>query len=153
MAVQALLQAEAYSHYFGQEQIEPAHLLLGILDLPEAGATKVFEELSANLAFLRRQIMQLTARQMCPAVSVPKLGVAVIEGLKELASKHKASLSMVANLAEKSNSPLQELPKRGAILHMVCVAHLGEFLYTQVTFQRYLLEETLALLNQRTGLR
>jgi len=151
MAVQALLQAEAYSHYFGQEQIEPAHLLLGILDLPEAGATKVFEELSANLTFLRRQIMQLMARQMCPTVSVSKLRVAVIEGLKELASKHEASLSMVANLAEKSDSPLKHLPKRGAILHMVCVAHLGEFLYTQVTFQRYLLEETLALLNQRTG--
>jgi hypothetical protein len=151
MAIKALCKAEEYAHYFGQEQIEPAHLLLGILDLREAGATKIFEEMSANLTFLRRQIMHLMACAMCPSSKVPSLHSAVIEGLKELTNKHEASLAMVTDLADKSSIILERLPSRPEVLHMICIAYLGEFLYTQVAFQRYLLEETLSLLSERTG--
>jgi ATP-dependent Clp protease ATP-binding subunit ClpC len=150
-AIQALIKAEEYSHYFGEEEIDPAHLLLGILDLRQAAATKIFEELSTNLTFLRRQVMQLLAARMCWSPKVVGLRSAVIGGLKELVNKHDASLAMVSELAAKGGRSLQALPSRSEILHMVCVAYLPEFLYTQVAFQRFLLEESLALLSKRGG--
>jgi len=151
MAVQAMLKAETYSYYFGQERIDPAYLLLGILDLQEAGATKVFEELSANLTFLRRQVMRLIAGELSRSDTVLNVRLVVIEGLKQLADKHETSLTMVSDLALKSGGLLEKLPTRSQLLHMVCLAYLGEFLYIQVAFQRYLLEETMALLRQRCG--
>lgn len=150
-AVKALLRAEEYSHYFGQERIGTAHLLLSILDLREAGATKIFEELSANLTFLRRQTMHLLAHELATSANVANLRQAVVQGLTELVDRHDASLTMVSELSEKSGGTLGKLPSRSAVLHMVCVAYLGDFLYTQVAFQRYLLEETLLLLTRRAG--
>jgi hypothetical protein len=151
MAIRALLRAEDYSLYFGHERVEPAHLLLGILDLRQAGATKIFEELSANLTFLRRQVMRLLAREISASPKVPNLRVAVTEGLKELVDRHDASLTMVAELSGKSGGWLKNLPSRSEVLHMVCLAYMGDFLYTQVAYQRYLLEETLVLLTCRSG--
>jgi hypothetical protein len=151
MAIRALLRAEEYSYYFGHERVEPAHLLLGILDLREAGATKIFEELSANLTYLRRQVMRLLAREISTSPQVADLRTAVVQGLKELVDRHDASLSVVAELSSKSGRMLKNLPSRSELLHMVCVAYLGDFLYTQVAFQRYLLEETLALMTSRAG--
>jgi ATP-dependent Clp protease ATP-binding subunit ClpA len=151
MSIQALLRAEDYSRYFGQSEISPAHLLLGILDLPDAGAIKVFEELSADLTFLRRQVMRMMAREMCLSASVVGVHAAVIKGLKELVDKHEFSLNLITALALKSQSFTTRLPGRGEVLHMICTAFLGDFLSTQVTLQRYLLEETVDLLKQRSG--
>ncbi len=36
-------RAEEYSVFYGSEEIEPEHLLLGILDLKEAGAITVLK--------------------------------------------------------------------------------------------------------------
>jgi ATP-dependent Clp protease ATP-binding subunit ClpA len=150
-AVWTLLKAEDYSRFLGQERVECAHLLLGILDLREAGAIRIFEQLSANLTFLRRQVIHLLARESSSQESVIKLKTAVVTGLKELVDKHESSLQLLAKLAERSNTHLRRLPSRGEILHLVCMGYLADFLYTQVAFQRYLLEETMALLNQRAG--
>jgi hypothetical protein len=151
VAVQALLKAEDYSRFLGQDRIECAHLLLGILELREAGAIKIFEQMSANLTFLRRQVIHLLAQDSSSQIKVISLKVAVINGLKELVDKHESSLQLVAKLAERSASILRRLPSRGEILHMVCIGYLSDFLYTQVAFQRYVLEETLILLAQRSG--
>jgi hypothetical protein len=151
IAVQALLKAEDYSRFLGQDRIECAHLLLGILELREAGAIKIFEQMSANLTFLRRQVIHLLAQDSSSQIKVISLKVAVINGLKELVDKHESSLQLVAKLAERSASILRRLPSRSEILHMVCIGYLSDFLYTQVAFQRYILEETLILLGQRSG--
>jgi len=151
IAVQAFLKAEDYSRFLGQDRIECAHLLLGILELREAGAIKIFEQMSANLTFLRRQVIHLLAKKSATQNKVVSLKVAVVSGLKELADKHESSLQLVAKLAERSASILRRLPSRGEILHMVCTGYLSDFLYTQVAFQRYVLEETLGLLAQRSG--
>jgi hypothetical protein len=151
IAVQALLKAEDYSRFLGQDRIECAHLLLGILELREAGAIKIFEQMSANLTFLRRQVIHLLAKDSSTQNKVVSMKGAVIAGLKELVDKHESSLQLVAKLAERSASILRRLPSRGEILHMVCIGYLSDFLYTQVAFQRYVLEETLALLAQRSG--
>lgn len=151
IAVQALLKAEDYSRFLGQDRIECAHLLLGILELREAGAIKIFEQMSANLTFLRRQVIHLLAKDSSTQNKVVSMKTAVIAGLKELVDKHESSMQLVAKLAERSASILRRLPSRGEILHMVCIGYLSDFLYTQVAFQRYVLEETLALLAQRSG--
>jgi hypothetical protein len=151
IAVQAFLKAEDYSRFLGQERIECAHLLLGILELREAGAIKIFEQMSANLTFLRRQVIHLLAREYSAKNEVVSLKVAIITGLKELVDKHESSLQLIAKLAERSASILRRLPSRGEMLHMVCIGYLSDFLYTQVAFQRYILEETLLLLAQRSG--
>jgi len=151
IAVQAFLKAEDFSRFLGQDRIECAHLLLGILELREAGAIKIFEQMSANLTFLRRQVIHLLAKESATQIKVVSLKAAVIAGLKELVDKHESSLQLVAKLAERSASILRRLPSRGEILHMVCIGYLSDFLYTQVAFQRYVLEETLALLAQRSG--
>ncbi|PWU00460.1 MAG: hypothetical protein C5B53_04040 [Candidatus Melainabacteria bacterium] len=151
MAMRALARAQEYSYYFGQQRLDTAHLLLGILDLREAGAAKIFEELSANLTFLRRQVMRLLACEIVTSPHVTNLREAVIQGLKELVDRHDASLSMISELSNKSGGVLKNVPSRCEVLHMVCVAYLGDFLYTQVAFQRYLLEETMALLISRAG--
>jgi ATP-dependent Clp protease ATP-binding subunit ClpA len=150
-SVEALLKAEDYSRFFGQDEIEPAHLLLGILDLREAGAIKIFEEMSANLIFLRRQVIHLLAQRMATCPKVVNLKTAVINGLKELVDKHECSLDLVSTLSQKSQTQVRKMPGREEVLHMVCIGYLADFLYAQVAFQRYLLEETLDLLANRTG--
>lgn len=150
-AVEALLRAEEYCHYFGADTIDPAHLLLAILDLRQAGATKVFEELSTNLTFLRRQVMRLMAKEASILAPTLSFQSAVIEGLKELVNKHDGSLTMVTTLAKKTGSLGGYLPSRANVLHMVCTAYLGDILYTQVSFRRHLLEQSLSLLSEHSG--
>jgi hypothetical protein len=150
-AVQALLKAEDYARYLGQSEISCAHLLLGILDMPKAAATIIFEQFAANLTFLRRQVLHLLAQEGAACNKVANLKTAIIGGLKELVDKHESSLVLVDKLSEKSGVNVRRLPNRGEILHMVCIGYLADFLCTQVVFQRYLLEETLLLLSARVG--
>jgi hypothetical protein len=152
MCVKALLKAEDYMRFFGHTEIEPAHILLGLLDLREsdAGAIKVFEEMSANLTFLRRQVIHLLASRVTATNKVIGLKNAVIAGLKDLVDKHDCSLQLVSQLSEKSKIT-KRLPGRGEILHMVCIGYLADFFYNQIAFQRYMLEDTIALLGQRSG--
>ncbi len=152
IVMQALQRAEEYSIFLGQYEVEPAHLLLAMIDLPEAGALKVFEELSVNLTFLRRQILQILAEESSVGQGgAPGFRVIVKEGMDELVSKHQSCVNALSQLSARSRTPLTRVIGRPQLVHMVCVTYLGDFLATQVTFQRYLLEESLKSLNERIG--
>src|SRR5271170_5758218 len=119
-----------------------AHLLLAIIDLPDAGANKVFEELSVNLTFLRRQIMQILAWETHGNQSASSFKNAVTEGMTFLVGKFQSCLNALEELSDRSQTPLIRIVGRPQLVHMVCVSYLGEFLAVQVGFQRYLLEES-----------
>lgn len=151
LTVQALMRAFDYSLFFGSQDIEPVHLLLGLLDLPNAGANRVFEDMGANLTFLRRQIFLIIADEMSVYSDLPSLRTVVVTGIKELIDRLYGAVREVNQLAMRSNLPIPHLPARTEIVHRVCVGYFSDFLWVQVAFRRYLLEETLALLNDRTG--
>ncbi|HEY9788301.1 MAG TPA: Clp protease N-terminal domain-containing protein [Candidatus Obscuribacterales bacterium] len=150
-AVAALLRAGDYSRYLGYEEIEPEHLMLGIIDQTDSGAARVFEELSVNLTFLKRQVMQLMARQAALSPDVPNLREAAVMGLKELIEANEQSANCLAELADRCHQRSIRLPSKAEIVHMVMMGFLGEFLFSQVAFQRYILEETITALARRCG--
>ncbi len=149
--VEAMRRAEEYSVFYGSEEIEPEHLLLGILDLKEAGAITVFEELSVNLEFLRKQVIQLIAQESFAQGNIGGLRTSLIQGLAEFVERHFRSVSTLNDLAQRSGHTRLHLPSRSEIVHMVVITYLSEFLSTQVCFQRYLLEESIRNLSQRVG--
>ncbi len=149
--VDAMRRAEEYSVFYGSEEIEPEHLLLGILDLKEAGAIVIFEELSVNLTFLRKQVIQLIAQESFAKGNIGGLRSSLIHGLAEFVEKHYRSVSSLNDLAKRSGHTRLHLPTRSEIVHMVVITYLSEFLSTQVSFQRYLLEESIRNLSQRVG--
>ncbi len=151
LSMQALRRAESYSLFFGVDTVEPEHLVLALLDLPDAGAMRVLEDLGANLTFLRRQIMQFMAHDLSLYQELPSLKDTTINGLRELIDRNYFGVTQLQELSGKSRHPLQHLPARSEIVHMVCVGYFSDFLFNQVAFRRYLLEETLELLGQRTG--
>lgn len=151
LTVQALTRAFDYSLFFGDSDIEPVHLLLGILDLPDATALKVFEDMGANLTFLRREILIIMAVDRSLTPEVPGLRDATISGMRELIDRLYGDVRAISQLGMRSRLPLPALPSRQEIVHRTCVAYFADFLWTQVSFKRYLLEETLDLLVDRTG--
>lgn len=151
LTVQALMRAFDYSLFFGSQDIEPVHLLLGLLDLPNAGANRVFEDMGANLTFLRRTIFLIIADEMSVYSDLPSLRTVVVSGIKELIDRLYGAVREINQLAMRSNLAIPHLPARTEIVHRVCVGYFSDFLWVQVAFRRYLLEETLALLNDRTG--
>ncbi len=150
--VEAMRRAEEYSVFYGSEEIEPEHLLLGLLDLKEAGAISVFEELSVNLEFLRKQVIQLIAQDAFVKGNIGGLRTSLIQGLAEFVERHYRSVKALNNLAQRSGHTRLHLPSRSEIVHMVVITYLSEFLSTQVCFQRYLLEESIRNLSQRVGM-
>lgn len=151
LTVQALTRAFDYSLFFGENDIEPVHLLLGILDLPDATALKIFEDMGANLTFLRREILIIMAVERGMEPELPGLRDATISGMRELIDRFYGDVRALSSLAMRSRAPLSQLPSRLSIVHRVCVAYFADFLWTQVSFKRYLLEETLDVLTDRTG--
>ncbi len=151
VVMQAFQRAEEYSIFLGQFEVEPEHLLLAIFDLPEAGAIKVFEELSANLIFLRRQILHILAAESSANESVPGFRTIVKQGMAELVGKYQSCVNGLNELSVRSRNPMIHTIGRPQLVHMVCVSYLGDFLSTQVAFQRYLLEESLKALGDRVG--
>jgi len=150
-AVKAIQLAHDYSRYFGQDEVRPEHLLLGLVDVKEASAIQMLEELGANLGFLRRQIMYLMAREFCLVKQAPTLRSALVQGMTGLIERNFEATESLSKLSNCSGTGLQRLPDRTEIVHMVFLGYLPDFLSTQVAFQRYLLQETLKLLEQRTG--
>jgi hypothetical protein len=150
-AVEAVSFAHDQARYFGQTQVQPEHLLLGITDLREAAANKILEELGANISFLRRQVMFIMAQHYCVKESAPALFDAVITGMKEVITDALDANSCLSKLSRRSRIPLQNLPDRTEIVNMALIGYMPAFLGTQVAFQRYLLQETLRVLSQRTG--
>jgi hypothetical protein len=149
--VEAFKRAEEYSLFLGQEEMTQAHLLLAIIDLPEAGANKVFEELSVNLTFLRRQIMQILALDCTNTQSAPAFVETVKSGMSFLVGRYQSCVDALQDLSVRSRTPQTRIVGRPQLVHMVCVSYLGDFLATQVGFQRYLLEESLRQLATRLG--
>jgi hypothetical protein len=150
-AVEAVSFAHDQARYFGHTQVLPEHLLLGITDLREAAANRILEELGANISFLRRQVMFLMAQQYCVKESAPALREAVINGIKEVIADALEANACLSKLSRRSRIPIQHLPDRTEIVNMVLIGYMPAFLGTQVAFQRYLLQETLKVLSQRTG--
>ena len=149
--VEAFKRAEEYSLFLGQEEMTQAHLLLAIIDLPEAGANKVFEELSVNLTFLRRQLMQILALDCTNTQSAPAFKETVKSGMSFLVGRYQSCVDALQDLSVRSRTPQSRIIGRPQLVHMVCVSYLGDFLAIQVGFQRYLLEENLKSLANRLG--
>ena len=84
LTVQALTRAFDYSLFFGENDIEPVHLLLALIDLNDASATKIFEDMGANLTFLRREIFIIMAAARSLESDVPTLRNATVGGIREL---------------------------------------------------------------------
>ncbi len=143
--------ARNQARYLGQPLVHPEHILLGIVQLKEAAAVKILEELGANLSFLRRQVMLLIARNACLQQQAPALLETVTRGLKELIKQGEESACALSELARRSNLPFPNLPDRKTIIQRVLVGYLPEFLTAQIALQRYLLQETLKELSSRTG--
>jgi hypothetical protein len=152
MALCAVARAQDYACFLGNDKVQPEHLLLGLTETPNAGALKVLEELSVNLTFLRRELMHLIARDYWRAEKEPiSVRTAIVTGLRQLIDRHERGADSLAALSERSGVCFTQLPGRQDIVHMVCLGYMADLLYTQVAFQRNLLEETLELLGRHTG--
>ncbi len=150
LAVQALVRAFDYSLFFGQPDIEPVHLLLGLIDLTDSTSTKILEDMGANLFYLQRQTLHHMAQELSLVHGLPGFKETTIGGIRELIDRFYGAVCTLNALSARSEVQTN-LPVRQAIVHKVCVAYFAEFLYTQVTFRRYLVEESIELLAQRTG--
>lgn len=148
---QAVSIALDQSRYFGQEEVKPEHLLLGIVEGKGTNAAKLLEELGANLTFLRRQVMSLMAEDCCFHQTAPSLRFALLNGLTDLISQSSEAVDALSNLSARTGVPLRGVPTRTDIVYLVSISYMPEFLATQVAFQRYLLEESMKLLAERTG--
>lgn len=151
LVVQALIRSFDYSLFFGQPDIEPVHLLLALIDLPDATSTKLFDDLGANLTFLRREILHMMAAELSVYRELPGMRNSMVSGLKELIDRSYTSVRSLQALAHRSGLRINNLPGRAEIVHRVCVAYFSDFLWSQVAFRRYLLEESLDMLTDRSG--
>jgi hypothetical protein len=137
--------------YFGREKVAPEHLLLALVDLGDEDAMKILEELGSNLTFLRRQVLSLIAAEDCMRSDSAGARMTIISGVSEIVWQHVESMNSLQRLADTTDSSMPKLPTREEIVLMVLLAYLPDFLMTQTAYQRYLLEETLVMLMQRTG--
>lgn len=151
LVVQALARAFDYSLYFGQPDVEPIHLLLAVIDLPDATSNKIFEDLGANLTFLRREILHMMAAELSVYRELPGMRNAMVAGLRELIDRFYSSVRSIQALSHRSGIRISKLPGRVEVVHRVCVAYFADFLWTQVAFRRYLLEESLDMMIDRSG--
>ena len=144
-------RANDFRLYFGRDQVAPEHLLLGMVDMKDDGALQIIDELGGNLTFLRRQVMNLIAREDSLTAAPPASRQTVVSGISELIWQHLESVDVLKRLADASDNRVPKFPDRGDVVLMVFLAYLPDFLLTQVAYQRYLLEETLRLLVKRSG--
>lgn len=146
-----LSAADDQRRYYGAKKLLPEHLLLGICEVEEIRASKVLEEFGANISFLRGQTIDLMAKKYLAEQKAPTLSSAICTGLSELISKNLEAAQSLKQLADLSQSHLHPLPESKSVVHMVFVAYLQEFLSVQVQFQRYLLQQSIRQLTERTG--
>ena len=122
-----------------------------MLEIKNACAHRIFDELSANLNFLRSKIMYHLAKNYLHTAQPISLRGVLISGLKQLVEKHEAAFYVIQALTLKSKISIIKLPRKDEVLQTVCIAYLAECLYHQVAFQRYLLEEAMHVLSQTAG--
>ncbi len=148
---QILDRSNDFRLYFGREKVAPEHLLLALVDLHDDGAMRILEELGSNLTFLRRQVLNLIAREDSLAPNAPAAKSTIITGIAEIVWQHLEGINSLQRLVDTTSTSMSKLPDRSAVVLMVLLAYLPDFLMTQTAYQRYLLEETLRLLVKRTG--
>jgi hypothetical protein len=151
MVIEALKRSNEYSLFFGATEVNPEHLLFGMMDINDAGANRILEELSVNVTFLRRSVMELAAREAFHNPHVPTLREALVSGLDDLVSRYQNNVNALTNLAARAGGMHIHTPSRGQIVHMVCMTYMGDFLNIQCAFQRHLLEENIKSLRRRVG--
>lgn len=146
-----LRRAQDIRQYFGHKRLDSEHLLLSILDSHDKKTDNLLEELGVNLEHLQTVSMQLVCRRDCFCPDAPQIRSVIIEGLSELIGEKADTVHSLELLARKAGMPRLALPKRPAIAHLIVVSYLPEFLFVQVAYQRYLLEESLKLFQKRSG--
>lgn len=138
--------------FFGHKKTEPEHLLLSMLDLSDERVFKVLEELGGNTTYLYRLIVSRLANRDSLQAELPGLRKTIIDGLGELIAEKVYVIEDLERLSIASGTRIGHLPHRAEVAHLVFVSYLSDFLYTQLAYQRYLLEDTLNLLRKRVGI-
>lgn len=139
--------------FFGHRRTEPEHLMLAALDLCDEQLVKVLDELGANTTYLYRLIVSMLADRDALNPNTPGLRKTIIDGLNELIADNVSVIEGLDRLSAASSNSIRiaHLPGRGEVAHLVFISYLPDFLFTQLAYQRYLLEETLGLLRTRVG--
>ncbi len=150
-ARQAIRRAGHVRGFFGHKRTEPEHLLLSMLDLNDERVFKLLDEIGANTTYLYRLIVSKLATRDALKSDLPGLRKTIIDGLGELITESVCVIDELERLSISSGIRIGHVPHRAEVAHLVFVAYLPDFLYTQLAYQRYLLEETLGLLRKRVG--
>jgi len=147
----AIKRATEMRTFFGHHRVEPEHLLLALIDLKDEAAMKVLDELGANVPHVNRMLCGLLAERDALDESTKTLGKTVIQGFDEMVDERVNVMEDIERLAASTDINLPDLPQKSEIAHLVFTAYMPDFLFVQVGYQRYLLEETLNLLRKRAG--
>jgi hypothetical protein len=137
--------------FFGHELVEPEHILLSLIDIRDEGTIKLLEELGANFTYLNWHITALLAKRDALYTETLGLKKTVIHGLAELIAERTIVFDDIERISQTSGIPAPQLPQRSEIAHFIVTYYLPDFLFVQIGFQRYLLEETIKLLTKRAG--
>jgi ATP-dependent Clp protease ATP-binding subunit ClpA len=151
-AVRLILERAAdFAKFFGRQLVAPEHILLAMVDLKYDATIRILEELGCNFTFLRRQVLNMVAKQDSLLANAPAAKPTVIDGIAEIIAQHSDGLQSLQRLWERAQARQPKLPDRPELVLTVFLAYLPDFLVIQTAYQRYLLEETLRLLHKRTG--
>jgi hypothetical protein len=83
--------------------------------------------------------------------NTPTLKIALLKGVNELIEENARAVLSLSTLYTESRTGTIRLPNHREIVHMVMIGYLADFLITQTSFQRYLLQEMLDALYVRAG--
>lgn len=146
-----LKRAREVRAFFGHKHVEPEHILLSILDMREENCMKIFEELGANAIYLHSLIVSSMAKRDALDPDIESLRSAVVGGLDELVDERVNVLEDIERLSASTDVHVPDLPQKSDLAHLIFTAYMPDFLFAQVAYQRFLLEETLNLLRKRAG--
>lgn len=136
--------------FFGHRQVQPEHLLLAMLDCAEEKSMTLLDELGVNTTFLSRMVTSHVAKRDALVPETPSLRKIVVDGISELVNAKTALLEDLQRLETMTETRVS-CPDKAEVAHLIFTAYVPDFLYTQLAYQRYLLEETLELLRRRAG--
>lgn len=137
--------------FFGHHLVEPEHLLLAILDIQDENCKRVLEEIGANIVYLNRILMGYVSERDAVYPETPALKQTIIDGFEEMVDARVLVVEDIERLAAVTDTQLADLPQKSEIAHLIFTAYMPDFLFIQVGYRRYLLEETLNILRRRVG--
>lgn len=146
-----LRRAQEIRQYFGHKRVDSEHLLLAVLDAHDKKADNLLEEMGANLEHLQTVSMELICQRDCFCPDAPQVRTVIIEGLSGLIGEKSDVVLSLELLAGKAGLPRFSLPKRTTLAQLIVISYLPEFLFVQVAYQRYLLQQSLKLFQKRSG--